>query len=103
MAAVYAVNRWRTPGPTNRHRSASQTAATRRCNGHSLDTIIAKVNQTPQGCCAYFKHSHYATFGRHDGWIRMRYPYPYRNYTQVRFLSIFVANRLLMISTFFLT
>ena len=45
---------------------------TRRCNGHSLDTIIFKVNQTTKGWFEYFKHSHYTTFKRHDGWIRMR-------------------------------
>jgi len=47
-------------------------AKTHRCNGHSLDTIIAKVNQTTKGWFEYFKHSHYNTFARYDGWIRMR-------------------------------
>ena len=47
-------------------------AKTRRCNGHSLDTIIAKVNQTTRGWFEYFKHSYFWTFERHDGWIRMR-------------------------------
>ena len=47
-------------------------AKTHRCNGYSLDTIIVKINQTTKGWFEYFKHSHFATFGRHDGWIRMR-------------------------------
>ena len=47
-------------------------AQTRRSNGYSLDTIIAQVNQTIRGWFEYFKHSHWMTFSRHDGWIRMR-------------------------------
>lgn len=45
---------------------------TRRGNGHSLDTIIARVNRTTKGWFEYFKHSHPHTFERADGWIRMR-------------------------------
>jgi len=54
-----------------KHKDAIR-AKTLRCNGHSLDTIIAKVNQTTKGWFEYFKHSHHTTFKRHDGWIRMR-------------------------------
>lgn len=45
---------------------------TRRCNGNSLDFIIADVNRTLHGWFEYFKHSHHHTFGSLDGWIRMR-------------------------------
>jgi len=41
-------------------------------NGHSLDTIIEKVNRTTKGWFEYFKHSNRRTFGTVDGWIRMR-------------------------------
>lgn len=47
-------------------------AKTRRCNGHSLTTIIEDVNQTTKGWYEYFKHSHKTTFEPVDGWIRMR-------------------------------
>lgn len=45
---------------------------TKRTNGHSLQAIIADVNRTTKGWFEYFKHGHYTTFGRLDGWIRMR-------------------------------
>ena len=45
---------------------------TRRCNGHSLRTIIGRVNRTTRGWYAYFKHSPRRTFVSLDGWIRMR-------------------------------
>jgi len=45
---------------------------TRRANGHSLNTIIEKVNRTTKGWFEYFKHSNRRTFGPVDGWIRMR-------------------------------
>ena len=45
---------------------------TKRANGHSLYTIIRKVNQSVCGWYEYFKHSHRNTFGSLDGWIRMR-------------------------------
>jgi len=45
---------------------------TKRTNGHSLEAIIDKVNQTTQGWFEYFKHSHFTTFRPLDGWIRMR-------------------------------
>ncbi len=45
---------------------------TKRCNGHSLDTIIKKVNRTLVGWFEYFKHSHYTTWRSLDAWVRMR-------------------------------
>lgn len=45
---------------------------TKRTNGHSLQAIIADVNRTAKGWFEYFKHSHKTTFGRLDGWVRMR-------------------------------
>jgi RNA-directed DNA polymerase len=45
---------------------------TRRTNGRSMRVTIAGVNQTLVGWYEYFKHSHYTTFPRIDGWIRMR-------------------------------
>ena len=45
---------------------------TRRTNGHSLKTIIQRVNRTLQGWYAYFKHSRRSTFSDLDPWIRMR-------------------------------
>lgn len=47
-------------------------AKTRRTNGHSLTSIIADLNCTLVGWFGYFRHSHYTTFSRLDGWIRMR-------------------------------
>ena len=47
-------------------------AKTRRCNGASLEAIIANVNRTLIGWFEYFKHSHSTTYGRLDQWIRMR-------------------------------
>ncbi|HEV2963862.1 MAG TPA: group II intron reverse transcriptase/maturase [Candidatus Angelobacter sp.] len=45
---------------------------THRCNGHSLQVIIANVNQSLRGWFEYFKHSHRTTFAPLDGWVRMR-------------------------------
>jgi RNA-directed DNA polymerase len=45
---------------------------TKRANGKSLQAIILDINRTSQGWFAYFKHSHWTTFGPLDGWIRMR-------------------------------
>jgi len=63
--------KWPSDKSTNQLKDAIR-AKTRRCNGYSLDTIITKVNQTTKGWFEYFKHSHYTTYARHDGWIRMR-------------------------------
>lgn len=45
---------------------------TKRCNGHSLDEIIKKVNRTLAGWFEYFKHSHFTTWRGLDAWVRMR-------------------------------
>jgi RNA-directed DNA polymerase len=47
-------------------------AKTRRTHGHSLQAIIATVNRTLRGWFAYYQHSHFTTFSRLDGWVRMR-------------------------------
>ena len=45
---------------------------TKRTNGHSMETIINKLNLTLRGWFEYFKHSHKTTWRRIDSWIRMR-------------------------------
>ena len=45
---------------------------TKRCNGHSLATIIDSLNPTLRGWFEYFKHSHHTTFPHVDQWVRMR-------------------------------
>ena len=47
-------------------------AKTRRTNGTSLAKVIANGNRTLRGWYAYLRHSHWTTFDRLDGWIRMR-------------------------------
>ncbi|RMG69376.1 MAG: group II intron reverse transcriptase/maturase, partial [Bacteroidetes bacterium] len=44
-------------------------AKTRRCNGHSLEFIIADVNRTLRGWFGYFKHCNRWTFPAIDGWV----------------------------------
>jgi len=45
---------------------------TPRRNGHSLEAIIADVNQSLRGWFEYFKHSHQWTFPSMDKWVRRR-------------------------------
>ncbi len=45
---------------------------TRRLDGNSWTTIIARVNATVRGWFEYFKHSLKSTFPPLDAWIRMR-------------------------------
>lgn len=45
---------------------------TRRCSGHSLQSLIAQINPSVRGWFEYFKHSHRTVFPEVDGWIRMR-------------------------------
>ena len=45
---------------------------TRRCSGHSLQTLIAQINPSVRGWFEYFKHSHRTVFPEVDGWVRMR-------------------------------
>ena len=47
-------------------------AKTKRTNGNSLAMVIVEVNQTLRGWFGYFKHSHWTSFPRLDGWVRMR-------------------------------
>lgn len=45
---------------------------TPRTSGKSLECIIAEINPVLRGWFGYFQHSHATTFGRLDGWVRMR-------------------------------
>ena len=45
---------------------------TRRNNGHSLESIIIRLNIVLRGWFEYFKHSYWTTFKPIDGWVRMR-------------------------------
>ena len=47
-------------------------SVTRRCNGHSLNEIIRRVNTRLRGWFEYFKHSYPTVFDEIDGWVRMR-------------------------------
>jgi len=47
-------------------------AKTKRANGHSLQVIIARVNETLRGWFGYFRHSCRGTFEKVDRWVRMR-------------------------------
>jgi RNA-directed DNA polymerase len=47
-------------------------AKTKRANGHSLQVIIARVNETLRGWFGYFRHSCRGTFTDVDRWVRMR-------------------------------
>lgn len=45
---------------------------TRRCNGKSMEALVAELNPILRGWYGYFKHAHWATLGTIDGWIRGR-------------------------------
>ncbi len=45
---------------------------TKRCNGHSMEEIIRKLNPILRGWFEYFKHSLSSDFRQVDGWVRMR-------------------------------
>ncbi len=45
---------------------------TRRCNGHSMERTIGKINPVLRGWFNYFKHAYKTTFPDIDGWVRMR-------------------------------
>lgn len=47
-------------------------SVTRRCNGHSLNEIIRRVNTRLRGWFEYFKYSYPTVFDEIDGWVRMR-------------------------------
>lgn len=67
----HAKDRWPRKKSLKKLR-APLRAKTKRTNGHSLQSIIADVNQTLVGWFEYFQHSHRFTFSSLDGWIRMR-------------------------------
>lgn len=45
---------------------------TKRCNAHSLQTIIARIKPIQRGWFEYFKHAHRNSFPEQDAWIRRR-------------------------------
>lgn len=45
---------------------------TKRCNGHSLESIIETVNPILRGWYGYYRHSNQMTFQEVDRWLRMR-------------------------------
>ena len=45
---------------------------TKRTRGQDMHTIVADVNRTLEGWFGYFQYSHWTTFSRIDGWLRMR-------------------------------
>ena len=45
---------------------------TRRCNGKSMEAIIASINPMLQGFYGYFKHALHGVLERLDEWVRMR-------------------------------
>ena len=45
---------------------------TKRCNGKSMEAIIAEINPVLRGWYEYFKHALPNTFTSVDGWVRMR-------------------------------
>ncbi len=63
--------RWPSPKSIGRLKEAIR-GKTRRTEGRSLDAIISDANRTLVGWFAYFQYSHHTTFGRLDGYVRMR-------------------------------
>ena len=53
-------------------------AKTRRCNGHSMKTIIASINPILRGWFGYFKQAYRGQHEDMDQWIRMRLRSIYR-------------------------
>jgi RNA-directed DNA polymerase len=47
-------------------------AKTRRMASGSLDRIVARLNPVVRGWYEYFQQSHWTTFEKLDGWVRMR-------------------------------
>ncbi len=45
---------------------------TKRCNAHSLQTIIERIKPIQRGWFEYFKHAHRNSFPEQDSWIRRR-------------------------------
>lgn len=65
------IKRWPRAKSAKKFR-ASIKAHTRRSNGHSLETIIAKINPIIRGFFNYFKHSLKSSLKAFDEWTRMR-------------------------------
>lgn len=51
---------------------ASLRPITNRCNGHSLQEIIRRINGRLRGWFEYFKHAHKSAMAEVDQWVRMR-------------------------------
>ena len=65
------INRW--PSRKNQKRLREKVRQfTKRCNGHSMETLVEKINPILKGWFEYFKHSNKSEFPGVDGWIRMR-------------------------------
>jgi len=45
---------------------------TKRCNGNSMQAIVAEINPVLRGWYEYYKHAHEAVHRTVDGWVRMR-------------------------------
>lgn len=65
------IDRWPRMKSMKALRSKVKTF-TKRCNGHSMEAIIRKINPTLKGWFEYFKQSKGNTFKSVDGWVRMR-------------------------------
>jgi len=65
------IDRWPRPRSSQKLREQLRPHL-RRCNGHSLGNIIARINPTLQGWYAYFKHARRGAMEEIDGWVRMR-------------------------------
>jgi len=65
------INRWPTRKAEKRLKEKLKPF-TRKCNGHSMEAIITRVNPIVRGWFEYFKHSRMSTFTHLDGWLRGR-------------------------------
>ena len=65
------INRWPRKGSMTKLKDKVRQI-TRRCNGHSMSQLAAKLNPILRGWFQYFRSSKDNTFTTLDGWIRMR-------------------------------
>ena len=65
------INRWPRRKSLKKLRESLKPAL-KRGNGHSLETIIKRINPILKGWFEYFKSSKANTFDDVDGWVRMR-------------------------------